>query len=138
MKAPVKFLELRGNDPTGHGYYGAKRGTRKHKGVDVLSTAGEDVMSPINGVITKFGWVYKNHKAGKAKMRYVEITGDTYRMWIMYTDLSAMKIGDRIFEGDVFGKAQDVSEYWGGSMRNHLHIQLWKNGLLTDPEPLLT
>lgn len=137
MKSPVKFLEFRGDDPTGHGYYGAKRGTRKHKGVDVLSTAGEPTMAPFAGVITKYGWVYKNHKAGKEKMRYVEITGPVYRTWLMYSTL-AKKIGDRIFEGEVYGVAQDVSEYWGGSMRNHIHIQVWKHGLLTDPEPLLT
>ena len=137
MKSPVPILEFRGNDPTGHGYYGAKRGTRKHKGVDVLATPGENVMAPISGVITKYGWVYKNHKAGKPHMRYVEITGDMYRMWIMYTDLSKMNVGDRVFVGDVLGKSQDVSAYWGGSMKNHLHLLVWKYGLLTDPEPLL-
>lgn len=136
MIPPVKILELRGNDPTGHGYYGAKRGTRKHKGVDVLSTPGEPCLAPFAGVITKYGYVYKNPKAGKPKMRYVEITGPVYRTWLMYSTLTA-RVGDRIFEGEVYGKAQDVSGYWGGSMRNHIHMQVWKNGLLTDPEPLI-
>jgi len=138
MKSPVKILEFRGNDPTGYGHYGASRGTRKHKGVDVLSTAGEDVMSPISGEITKYGFVYANPKADKPKMRYVEITGAMYRVWIMYSTLEHFSVGDRIFEGDVFGIAQNVSDYWGGAMRNHLHVQAWKYGLLTDPEPLLS
>ena len=134
---PVKKIELRGDDPTGHGYYGARRGTRKHKGVDILTKPGESILAPFSGEVTKYGYVYKNPKQGKAKMRYVEITGPVYRTWLMYTDMSA-RVGDRIFEGDVVGKAQDVSGYWGGSMKNHLHMQLWKHGLLTDPEPLLT
>lgn len=136
MRPPVKILELRGNDPTGHGYYGASRGTRKHKGVDVLSTSGENVMAPISGVVTKYGYVYKNPKAGKAKMRYVEITGPVYRVWVMYSTLT-MRLDDRVFEGDIIGTAQDVAGYWGGSMKNHIHLQAWKHGLLTDPEPLL-
>ena len=137
MKSPVKILEFRGFDPTGHGYYGAKRGTRKHQGVDVLSTPGEDVKAPISGVVTKYGYVYKNPKPNKPKMRYVEITGDIYRVWLMYSTLENFDIGDRIFEGDIFGKAQDVGGYWGGDMMNHIHVQVWKYGLLTDPEPLL-
>ena len=48
-----------------------------------------------------------------------------------------VKNGDYVEEGDVIGTAQDISSYHGGNMENHIHISVWKNGLLTDPEPIL-
>ena len=138
LKLPVKELEFRGADPTGYGWYGAAGGSRKHKGVDIISLPKEDVTSPIHGTVTKYGYVYKNPKEDKPAMRYVEITSDMYRVWLMYVTLEDGLLGERVFEGDLIGKAQDVSDYWGGSMRNHIHVQVWKFGLLTDPEPLLT
>ena len=61
MRKILKSIELRGNDPTGHGYYGAMRGNRKHKGLDLVAKPSTPVFSPIDGVITKFGYVYKGN-----------------------------------------------------------------------------
>lgn len=80
MKNPLKTIELRGNDPTGHGYYGAKRGNRKHKGVDYVAKPKDEVFSPIDGIVTKLGYPYY----GNLNFRYVEITNDTYRVRLMY------------------------------------------------------
>ncbi len=134
MESPVIKIILRGNDPTGHGYYGARRGNRKHKGLDLITIPGEIIKSPISGVVTKYGYPYKNTR----KLRYIEITGPVYRVWLMYASKNKISIGSRIFKGNVIGTAQNVAGYWGGNMRNHLHIQVWKHGLLTDPEPLIT
>ena len=131
--SPLLHTVLRGNDPTGHGDYGASRGTRKHKGVDVLAEVGTLVCSPITGFITKFGYAYKDNK----KLRYVEIKGNTYRFRLFYTDLLYGRIGQRIMKGEKIGRVQNIAAHWGGGMRNHLHISCWKNGLLTDPEPLI-
>lgn len=133
MISPIKKIELRGNDPTGHGYYGAKRGNRKHKGLDLVAAPKTKVVSPINGIITKIGYPYANNLS----FRYVEITGDVYRVRLMYVFPKNLSVGSRVYEGDVVGEVQDISSYWNPKMKNHVHFELYKHGLLTDPEPLI-
>lgn len=133
MIYPTVNKELRGLDPTGHGYYGAKRGTRKHKGLDILAAPGEDVKTPIDGFVTKIGQVYTHTK----EFKYIDITNDVYRARLMYAAPLNIKINDRFKAGDVVGIIQNVSKYWGNGMKNHLHLELYKYGLLTDPEPVL-
>lgn len=136
---------LRGDDPTGHGHYGAKRGTRKHKGLDVVAKPGEPVKSPINGYISKIGWPY----SGVNHIRYIDIKNDEFRHRLMYVGpIDGLKVNDRVFFGDVIGHAQDVAGYWHKqslkrnpkakkTMKNHVHWEVYKHGLLTDPEPIL-
>ena len=134
MKIPLKKLVLRGNDPTGHGYYGAQRGTKKHKGVDLVASEGEVVTSPIQGMVTKLGYPY----SFALQFRYIEISNDIYRVRLMYVNpLKNLKLGDRLFEGDLIGRVQHIAGYWNLKMKNHIHVEVYKYGLLTDPEPLL-
>jgi murein DD-endopeptidase MepM/ murein hydrolase activator NlpD len=134
MECPLDNLVLRGNDPTGHGYYGAKRGSRKHKGVDLVGDPNDCVYSPIHGTVTRVGKVYSNTN----KFDLVEISNDMYRIKLMYVKLEGAKVGQRVFEKDIIGKLQDVAGYWNPMMLNHLHFEVYKNGMLTDGEPLLT
>lgn len=133
MKAIYTKKQLRGNDPTGHGYYGAKRGKRKHKGLDIVMKPNDEVTSFIDGYVTKIGYPYKNN----LKFRYIEITNDVYVIRIMYMSPKNMSIGDKVYIGDVIGVAQDVAGYWNSRMKNHIHIEIKKHGLQTDPEPLI-
>jgi len=134
MTSPTYELELRGNDPTGHGYYGAKRGNRSHNGVDIVTVPDEIIVAPFSGVITKIGQVYVD----PAKFKYIEITSDIYRTRIMYAKGKNIKVGQRIMEGAHIGTAQDIAGHWGGGMTNHVHMEVWKYKLRTDPEPLIT
>ncbi|WP_394749525.1 peptidoglycan DD-metalloendopeptidase family protein [Spongiimicrobium salis] len=133
---PLHEIILRGNDPTGHGYYGAKRGNRKHKGLDLCAEPGNIVLSPINGIVTKIGTVYKH----TSKFKYIQVTGDVYKVRLMYAKLKTpgIKLNSRVFEGMEIGIVQDIAGFWGSKMKNHLHMEVYKHGLLTDPEPLLT
>lgn len=127
-------MEPRGYDPTGHGHYGARRGNRKHKGYDLATSPGEYIYSPIHGVITKYGYPY----ASDLSYRYIEITGNEYRVRIMYAALeNGYKKGDRVFRGDKIGVAQDIASKHNPNMVNHVHVEVYRNGLITDPEPLL-
>lgn len=134
MNSPLVDTIPRGNDPTGHGYYGAKRGTRKHQGFDLLAEPGVIVISPIDGFITKIGQVYR----ATTKFKYIEISNDIYRVRLMYgKPIKDLKINKRVQDGVHIGHVQDIAQYHGGNMKNHLHVQVWKHGLLTDPEPLI-
>ena len=43
LDSPTKCIVLRDRDDTGNGWYGAKRGTKKHKGTDYVVTPGENI-----------------------------------------------------------------------------------------------
>ena len=71
------------------------------------------------------------------EFRYVEVSNDTYRIRLLYTGPINLKKGDSISEGVKVGVVQDVAGHWANGMLNHLHVEIYKNGLLTDPEPLI-
>ena len=126
-------MQERGRDAKGHGDFGMPRGGRKHRGWDVVGEPGAQIKAPFSGQITKYGYMYRN----VPEFRYVEITGETYRIRLGYSELNAgLKVGDFINEADCVSILQDIASYWRGGMQNHLHIEIYKNGLLTDPEPL--
>lgn len=136
LQSPTRQLILRNEDKTGNGWFGASRGYRLHKGVDVVTFPGEEIFACMSGKVTRLGYVYK----GSRKMRFVEIEKKTgfhhYKLWQMYVDPSIKK-GDVVEANQLIGYAQDVAGYHNSKkMKKHVHIQLWKNGLLTDPEPL--
>ena len=133
MIYPTKHKKLRGLDPTGHGYYGAKRGNRKHKGLDILAAPGEKVKASITGTISKIGQVYRH----TTEFKYIEIINDIYRTRLMYVGPVNIKLHDRIKEGDIIGKVQNVADHWDNGMQNHVHKEVYKYGQLTDPEPIL-
>lgn len=126
-------MQKREGDPTGDGHYGANRGARKHKGLDIVALPGQTIVSAINGAISKIGYPY----ADALQFRYIDVVGNGHRVRIMYVmPIKGLVVGTRIFEGQPIGHAQDIAKYWGHGMVNHSHIEIYKHGLLTDPEPL--
>lgn len=143
LSSPTWRLIFRGSDPTGNGWFGASRsgGKRKHKGVDLVVTPGEEIFAMMSGIVTKLGYVYSNPKQDKPTMRFVEIQqtvgNDHYKLWQMYVDPSVKKF-QSIERNEIIGEAQDIADYWNSSeMKNHVHAQLWINGVTVDPEPLI-
>jgi murein DD-endopeptidase MepM/ murein hydrolase activator NlpD len=138
MNRPLNDLVLRGVDPTGNGWYGASRGSRDHKGVDYIGVKGEDVFACISGKV-RVGRVYKDPV--KKKFKLVEITkkmsmGRSGRVKQMYVN-PTVSTGDIVQAGDKIGTLQGIGTFYGGGMPDHCHVSVWKNGLLTDPEPLI-
>lgn len=139
MNRPLKKLKLRGADPTGNGWYGAKRGSREHRGVDYVGNTGEDVFACISGVV-RIGRVYSDDKRSEFKL--IELTsGNEYNGTLrevkqMYVN-PKIKNGEYVNAGDVIGTLQGIGDFYGGKMPNHCHVEIRKNGLLTDPEPLI-
>lgn len=129
---PTRHGILRDRDFTGNGWYGASRGTRKHKGVDYICDPGNPIHACISGKV-RIGNVYIT----TSKFKLVEITGVIYRVKEMYVT-PCVKNGDYVTAGQIIGYSQNISLYHGNGMKNHCHVSLWKHGLLTDPEPILT
>jgi murein DD-endopeptidase MepM/ murein hydrolase activator NlpD len=147
MHKPLNQIIDRGNDPTGFGHFGAKRGfyengkRKYHKGHDVVSIPGEEVFSMIAGTITKYGYMYQN----ALQFRYVEVTKKEYRVRLCYIEKhSLFKVGSIVCKGDRIAFAQDIAKYHNRNkkkgqalMKNHLHIEIYKNGVLIDPKQYL-
>ena len=68
---------------------------------------------------------------------FIKYVVQLYEVKIMYLEPHPFKPGDLVSECTEIGINQDISRYWGGGMINHIHYEVRKYGLLTDPEPLL-
>lgn len=132
--SPVDELISRGADPTGYGWFGASRsnGTRKHKGWDVIVTPGQKIKSPIDGKVVRLGQAYTSTK----RFKLIVIRNSIYEFKLMYLEPVPFEKGFVLKAGEYIGRAQSISSYWGKKMTDHLHIEVKKHGLLTDPEPL--
>lgn len=114
--------EIRGSDKHGSGYYGAPRGKRKHKGIDLVCVGGTLILSPVDGVITRTdGIVYSDPK--KLKYRYVEITdSEAVHCRFFYVKQLDIDLGLKVKRGDVIGAAQGVEFLYEG-ITPHIHFE---------------
>jgi len=132
LKKPVDKFEIRGCDKSGCGHYLADRGHRKHLGIDVITTKGQIIKSPITGVLRRLypyttapnitGYAIKKGKL-EVKIFYVN--------W-----LNSLENGTLVKEGETIGTAQDIAGFYKDSnMTNHIHVEVWENGKNMDPTP---
>ena len=129
MKAIVPTqLRKRVSDAWGAGHYGAPRGDRKHNGQDYLIDPDCQVLSPVDGMITKLGLPYPN-----SEYRYVEVTTEAgYRHRVFYI-WPVLDKGKRVKEGQVIGISQDIGKKYPG-MPNHIHYEVKFQNKFIDPE----
>jgi len=131
LSKPVEPLEMR-NDPSGQGHFGASRGRREHQGVDYLVEKGQSVFSPIHGTVTRSAQPY----ASDSKYQGCVIENDDYEVKLFY--MIPTKIGNNVKAGEKIGIAQAISEKYGGSMKDHIHIEVrTQSGELLNPSDLL-
>jgi murein DD-endopeptidase MepM/ murein hydrolase activator NlpD len=112
---------VRGHDGYGHGHFGASRdgGGRSHEGVDYIAKAGQKVVAPISGYVTKIGYAY----AGDSH-RFVEITNPAlkFEARVFYVDPS-VKVGETVRLGDELGTMDTLQKRYAG-ITDHVHMEL--------------
>jgi len=127
------------SDAEGDGTYGAKRGSRKHAGVDLCCEKGAQILSPVHGRVTKIGYPYgsgkggANDSSGHETYRYVQITTDPgtperKHHRIFYVS-PMVKVGQTVRIGAQIAVAQDVSERYDTDekesvMMPHVHYEI--------------
>jgi len=117
-------LPLRGCDAYGSGSYDAPRGLHRHHGIDYACVPGSEILSPVNGKVSKLGWPYSG-----ADFRYVEVaySDKGYRARFFYIE-PLVNVGDHINKGDPLGISQDLSTRYvrtsNGGIRNHTHVEV--------------
>jgi murein DD-endopeptidase MepM/ murein hydrolase activator NlpD len=120
-------------DASGDGHYGASRsgGTRPHNGVDLLVTKGQQVFAPFSGTITKQAYPYADDR----KYTGVHLTRqDGVKLKVFYMLPKTGIIGKSVNAGDIIGTAQAISEKYGPPMKDHIHLEIWKDGKVTNPQ----
>jgi murein DD-endopeptidase MepM/ murein hydrolase activator NlpD len=143
MENPVYGGTIRGRDGYGTGHFGADRvgpdGKHyPHKGIDVVAKPGQPVYSPVGGTIEGPPFdPYRSRKASRGIYEGVTIrTDDGHRVRIMYVN-SHVRSGTRVESGTPIGTAQDLSKVYpprkGGTMTNHVHIDIKKGDTFKDP-----
>jgi murein DD-endopeptidase MepM/ murein hydrolase activator NlpD len=115
--------EPRTHDAYGEGEFGASRdgGARRHEGVDFRAEAGQPVMAPISGYVTKIGYAYP----GDQQLQFVEITNPAlrYAARVFYVN-PKVEVGESVAIGSVIGAAHSLQRKYPGGMTDHVHLEI--------------
>jgi peptidoglycan LD-endopeptidase LytH len=130
--------ETRGHDAYGHGEFGASRdgGSRRHEGVDFVAEAGQAVVAPISGYVTKIGHAY----AGDNDLKFIEISNPAlrYEARVFYVDPS-VNVGDTVRLGAPIGEVRTLQDKYRGGMTDHVHLEIIdKRGRRIDATEVIT
>lgn len=135
IKSPIPSPKLRGNDKHGSGAFGASRGARKHEGVDIVATPGENVFSPMAGEVSRVGYAYGAGAGGiddASPLRYIEVRQGKTSARLFYVK-PCVSVGQRVKAGDALGTVQSISIRYPG-ITPHIHFEL--RGVI-DPTPFI-
>jgi murein DD-endopeptidase MepM/ murein hydrolase activator NlpD len=135
--AGILASQVMRNDAAGLGHFGAPRGRRTHQGLDLLTTPGEPVYSPVAGRFIRAGYPY----ASDRRYRLAVIHGTDGREWkFMYVEpLPTLTPGAQVRAGQQIGTSQDVAAKYGPPMQPHVHVEVRTivGAALLDPAGLL-
>lgn len=111
----------RGADAYGEGRFGASRTGHIHAGVDYVSDAGQQVVAPIAGFVTRVGYAYRD----SFDYRYVEITNRLtgYTARVMYVG-PEVREGQALALGQVIGRAQTLQPRYPNGITDHVHLEI--------------
>ncbi len=126
---------LRTKDSQGEGHYGASRGARTHKGIDLACYEGSIILSLTDGVVTKLGYPYNPNNHIKGHLRYVQITFEDLDYRYFYVQ-PLVKVGDKIKAGDEIGITQGLVEIYPG-ITDHFHFEIKKGKGYLNPEKFI-
>lgn len=125
----------RGADAYGEGRFHASRdgGSRDHEGVDYVATAGQSVVAPISGYVSKIGYAYPDDQT----LRFVEIDNPALKLTarVFYVDPS-VQVGDAVAVGHPIGEALSLQRRYRG-ITNHVHLEIAERGRRVDAQTLI-
>jgi murein DD-endopeptidase MepM/ murein hydrolase activator NlpD len=129
-------LKVRGLDVHGSGAFGASRGSRTHKGIDLVCEEGFEVTSLTYGRVSKLGYPYPWAEEDKRHLRYVEVDLDGNRFRYFYINPS-VSVGDTIWPDTPLGVAQKLTDIYPG-ITPHIHFEIIDpSGQPVNPQDML-
>ena len=115
--------DIRKTDAYGCGDFGASRdsGERRHEGVDFTADAGQRLVAPISGYVTKIGYAYPGDEA----LKFVEIANPAlhYAARVFYID-PAVRVGQAVHLGQSIGTHHTLEQKYPGGMTDHVHLEI--------------
>ncbi len=147
MKPSVPNARVRGKDDRGEGHFGARRvkpdGTiYEHEGVDIVTTPGETVTSPVNGTYVRPATPYTGDPRYSGAVIKADDGSEVKVLYI--SPAPGLKPGDKVEAGKTpIGTSQDIVKKYPataklGPITNHVHIQVKKDGKFIDPTEAIT
>lgn len=133
--APIVTPLIIRNDTSGKGHFGASRdnGNREHIGIDLICFESQTVMSPFDAYVVRKSYPYKTDKRWEG---LVLRRSDGLEVKIFYMTPSVLE-GSFVKKGQKIGVSQSISKKYGGSMRDHNHVEVWVGGKAIDPKPFI-
>lgn len=130
--AVTKKMTIRGTDGYGSGSFLASRdgGSRQHHGIDVVTAVNEPVYSPISGTVTRLAYPYADDTSYKGLV--IENSGILVKLFYVSPTVTP---GTTVKAGQQIGTAQNLNRRYPG-ITNHIHVEVYVNGQLTDPTKL--
>jgi murein DD-endopeptidase MepM/ murein hydrolase activator NlpD len=118
------------NDSSGGGFYGASRGSRTHKGIDLVCSEFQSVFAPFSGRITRTFNAYRNSSTYKG----VELSDENgLKIKIMYVNPNYSLVGSYVSKGQKIATCQKISNKYSPAMTDHIHVEKWVNGVNVNP-----
>jgi hypothetical protein len=115
------------DDEWGNGQFGARRGTKKHDGVDLIVTPGQPIFSMISGAVEKYEQCYLHD----SRWRGVQIANTQLRVELWYMDpRNTVAVDEFVNAGQMIGVAQDISVKYPPTkkiphdMTPHIHVRV--------------
>lgn len=119
-----------GVDDHGSGAYGAARGSRFHKGIDIYAQPGEKIYASIGGIARATGPYTNPSDKQKIINTGVKIigTGDYsgITMYYFYVKPEKGLIGSELLPGAVLGTMLDIRPTYP-EITNHVHLQIGRS-----------
>jgi murein DD-endopeptidase MepM/ murein hydrolase activator NlpD len=101
--------------------------SRGHPGIDLAGQMGDPIRAPADGVVVAAGWV-----DGYGNCTVID-HGNTLGTLYGHQSLIAVKEGDKVTRGQIIGFIGST----GYSTGPHLHWEVRKLGIVTDPAPFI-
>lgn len=108
--------------------FGVPRGDHDHGGVDLAAPKGTPIYSTGDGTVTRAGW-----SSSYGNVVYVDHGNGVETRYAHMESRPAVKVGQKITQGTFLGGVGNT----GQSRGNHLHYEVLKNGVRTDPRPTI-
>lgn len=117
------MITVRGVDRWGCGAYYAKRGTRRHNGVDICAPPGEQIKAFNCGKVTKIGYPYPPNDFKKGHLRYVEVTDYSGLKARYFYVQPTVTLNQHILENTTIGICDNLEPAYSG-ITNHYHFEV--------------
>lgn len=101
---------------------------RHHNGIDIACGVGTPIKAVLSGVVQKTGW-----HGGYGRLIKIEHWGEGLESRYAHLSKISVAAGQRVERGDIIG----YSGQSGLATGPHLHFELYRDGVLLDPDLLL-